>query len=310
MKSKGAEGAEYLRLATTLLQRIRLASPEGGIWEAADIQWWSRRDQRAGLFWLDEDGEPLAAFLSTGFRSGVQCDVLVLPSAGEDFARDVWEAAIARVADAEFTVRLDDETGIAMLTEAGYTLADPAGVIACWLDAADRPPVPALADGYRLLSRAGEPSEAGEPSGGRPHPMIGRNGPDVEKRLRECSLYRPELDLELVTPDGETAGYGLFWPDPVTGVGLVEPIRTEEGHEGRGLASHLVGTGLDLLAAYGCRRLKVGNDRGLYRRAGFRRLDSATAGSYARSGSCARAASYARAGSYTRTGSYERPDGA
>jgi GNAT superfamily N-acetyltransferase len=282
MIPQSVSGPDHLRLATTLLQRMRLAAPEGGIWEAADIQWWSRLDHRTGLFWLDGDGEPLAVFLATGFRRSVQCDVLVLPE-DASFAADVWQTAIAQAgcaipalgsAQVEVTVRLDDEIGIAALTSAGYTLADPVGAVACWLDAAYRPPVPALADGYRLLSRADER--------GRPHPMIARNGPDVEQRLRQCSLYRPELDLVLVAPDGQTAGYGLFWPDPVTGVGLVEPIRTEQGHEGRGLASHLVGAGLDLLAARGCRRLKVGNDRDLYLRAGFRRLDSATAGIYKR----------------------------
>jgi GNAT superfamily N-acetyltransferase len=276
MKQKTAVGQEYLRLATTLLQRMRLASPEGGIWEAADIQWWSRLDRPPGRFWLDEDGEPLAAFLATAFRRGVQCDVLVLPG-DEAFARDVWQAAIgAGDISAEFTVRLDDGTGIAALDAAGYTLTDPAGVVACWLDAADRPPVPALPDGYRLLSRAQDPD--------RPHPLIPRNGEQVESRLRECSLYRPELDLVLVAGEGQTAGYGLFWADPVTGVGLVEPIRTEDAHQGRGLASHLVAAGLDLLADHGCRRLKVCNDRDLYLRTGFRRLDSATAASYARPG--------------------------
>jgi GNAT superfamily N-acetyltransferase len=288
MRCITAEGPEYLRLASTLLQRMRLASPEGGIWEAADIQWWWRREQRAGqTFWLDEGGAPMAAFLSTDFGHSVQCDVLVMPGE-EGLASNVWLAAIDLVDEGEFTVRLDDRPGIAALGAVGYTLADPAGVVTCWQDAAGRQDVTGredgagreagggLARGYRLLSRAEEPD--------RPHPLITRNGPDVERRLRECSLYRAELDLVVVAPDGQSAGYGLFWADPVTGVGLVEPIRIEEGHQGRGLASHLVGTGLDLLTGHGCRRLKVGNDRGLYRRAGFRRLDSATAAIYTRSG--------------------------
>jgi hypothetical protein len=64
-------GLPYLRLATTLLQRMRLATLAGviasaePIWEAADIQWWWRQerasDRDGHLFWLDEDGEPLAA---------------------------------------------------------------------------------------------------------------------------------------------------------------------------------------------------------------------------------------------------------
>lgn len=57
-------GPRYLELATVLLQRMRLAQPEGGIWEAADIQWWWRQERSSDhdgqLFWLDKHGAQLA----------------------------------------------------------------------------------------------------------------------------------------------------------------------------------------------------------------------------------------------------------
>jgi hypothetical protein len=49
--------------------------------------------------------------------------------------------------------------------------------------------------------------------------MIARNGADVAARLAQCSLYVPELDPLVQAPDGEVAAYGLFWAEPVTGVG-------------------------------------------------------------------------------------------
>src|SRR5918993_496643 len=58
-----------------------------------------------------------------------------------------------------------------------------------------------------------------------PHPMRHRNGEEVEARLRQCSLYDPELDLAVSAADGQVVGYALFWFDPVTKVGLVEPLR-------------------------------------------------------------------------------------
>jgi hypothetical protein len=36
-----ARGGRYLELATTLLQRMRLADAAGGTWEAGDLQSWS-----------------------------------------------------------------------------------------------------------------------------------------------------------------------------------------------------------------------------------------------------------------------------
>jgi GNAT superfamily N-acetyltransferase len=274
-------GPRYLRLATMLLQQMRLASLAGGIWEAADVQWWSRQERPTDgdgqLFWLDERGEPLAAVIRTDFGHSVQCDVLV-PPLNPDHERVAWRAAIGRVdasgVPAEFPVRPDNVIGIAELAAAGFGPAAGAGVVASWLDAGRRPEIPALAAGYRLVSRPDAP--------GRPHPLARRNGPAVEERLRQCSLYRPELDLMVEAPDGQVAGYGLFWADPVTGVGLVEPMRTEQAHERRGIASHILAAGLDRLATHGCQRLKVSNDIALYLRAGFQPLTTATASIYSR----------------------------
>ena len=69
-----------------------------------------------------------------------------------------------------------------------------------------------------------------------PHPMRQRNGEEVEARLRQCSLYDAALDLAVEAPDGQTAGYALFWFDPVTTVGLVEPMRVEDAFQRRGIA--------------------------------------------------------------------------
>ncbi len=106
--------------------------------------------------------------------------------------------------------------------------------------------------------------------------MVSRNGADVEARLRDCSLYDPELDLALLTDDGAVAGYAMFWADDRTRVGLVEPMRIEDTHSGRGLAGTLLRAGLDALAARGCDRVKVTHDLAnpaaarAYRGAGFR----------------------------------------
>ena len=61
----------------------------------------------------------------------------------------------------------------------------------------------------------------------------------------------------VVTDAGEVAGYALFWLDPVTGVGFVEPVGTTEAHRRRGLARTIVGEGLRLLTREGANRLKV-----------------------------------------------------
>jgi predicted N-acetyltransferase YhbS len=273
-----ARDARYLALATKLLQRTRLTSVTGGIWEAADVQWWSRReratDRDGQLFWLDKHAEPVAAVVATEFGSMTQYDVLGARASDEP-GRSAWTHAVhlaeelARTDDVrvEVPVPADSPAAARILIAAGYR---PTGeqIIASWLDAAGAPQVSPLAAGYRLRSRAESTS--------RPHPLIRRNGVDVAERLARCSLYRPELDLWVETPDGDVAAYGLFWADPVTLVGLVEPMRTEEQHQRRGIARHILTSGLAGLAGAGCTRLKVSNDIGLYVDAGFEPTVAAT----------------------------------
>jgi ribosomal protein S18 acetylase RimI-like enzyme len=111
----------------------------------------------------------------------------------------------------------------------------------------------------------------------RPHHMINarRNHPDVEARLRHTSLYRPDLDLVVHDVHDSVAAYGLFWFDPESATGLVEPMRTEDDHQRRGLARHILTTGIDLLAEAGAERIKIcfepdnGAARGLYLSVGF-----------------------------------------
>ena len=271
-----AHDSRYLGLATRLLQRMRLTSAAGGVWEAADVQWWSREeratDRDGQVFWLERAGEPVAAVIATDFGDTTQCDVLVA-SAGDAEAEGAWARALDRAealrqrgAAVELPLPIDSAAGVRILTGAGY---QPTGeVVASWLDPARAPPVTPLAAGYRLHSWADNPA--------RSHPLVRRNGSDVAARLARCSLYRPDLDLRVEAPDGEVAGYGLFWADPVTRVGLVEPMRTEEHHQRRGIARHILTSGLGRLAAAGCTRLKVSSDIDLYLGVGFRSATVAT----------------------------------
>lgn len=61
-------GVGYLKLAATLLQSARRTRATGGVWEAADHQWWWRRDQhrdpRGQTFWLDAGSLTAAVILT------------------------------------------------------------------------------------------------------------------------------------------------------------------------------------------------------------------------------------------------------
>lgn len=271
-----ASGLDAQELATRLLQRTRSADPDRGLWEAADVQWWWRRpsasDDVEQPFWLDDDG-PVAGILLTGDRTGCQVDPIVVPGA---FDLDTTFAAALeagrRYSPGGFDIPVgDDDTALLPLARgagltAGYTDST------AWLHTRDVGAVRPVADGFVLVDRTQRADAA--------HPMRKRNGERVAERLEQCSLYDPELDLWVESADGRSAGFALFWADPVTRVGLVEPVRVEDEFQRRGLASALVSEGVARLAARGMERVKVsfGSDiaGATYQGVGFRPVSTTT----------------------------------
>ncbi|MFL5680757.1 MAG: GNAT family N-acetyltransferase [Chloroflexota bacterium] len=272
MKTLDVAGLDALRLTTQLLQRARVEDRRSGVWEAADFQWWWRKprpsdavDQR---FWLDESG-PIAAAVLTDWTTTWGLEPIAVGAVPATLREEVLSDALAR-ADAiavervETLVRDDDVAGAERLRRAGFTPTDVRSGMT-WMDAERRPASPPLADGLRLVDRASR-------SDGQ-HPMARRNGAETEARLRQVSLYDPGLDLAITTPAGDVAAYALFWFDPVTRVGLIEPMRVEDAWQRRGLGRVLVAEGCERLARRGATLLKVGwaspSGRALYLGSGF-----------------------------------------
>lgn len=250
-------GLDALAAVTSLLQRVRAAHPTAGLFEAADLQWWWRArrstDGVPQLFWFDEHGQPLAAVIATDWGERIGLDPLVLPDATAAWIEHVVERGLAHAAELGLDpIGLEVDRGDAVmeevLTRNGFEIEDD-GVVEAWIATHDRPPVSALDPRYRLASRL-------DTIGG-PHHMDLRSGGDVEARLQQTSLYRPGLDLVVLDSDDQPVAYGLFWFDPTTLTGLVEPMRTEDEHQQRGLARHVLTSGLDLLARAGAARVKI-----------------------------------------------------
>jgi GNAT superfamily N-acetyltransferase len=266
MREEHRAGLHYLEAATALLRRVRSAHPTAGLLEAADLHWWWRSprstDSLPQLFWFDSLGRPEAAVIATDWGDGIALDPIVMPDATPDRVAHVIERGLAHAGERGFAavdVVVDRADHVMRQVLAGHGFAverdgpdgSPAGlsVATAWLAAGARPRISPLHGGYRLCSRLDTRQH--------PHHMVQRSGADVETRLRQAPLYRPGLDL-LVLDSGEAvAAYALFWFDPETATGLVEPMRTEAGHQRRGLARHLLATGIDLLAQAGAKRIKL-----------------------------------------------------
>lgn len=270
-------GLDYLEAVSALLQRARSAHPTAGLYDAAEVQWWwadaARNPQPPQLFWFDHLGRPEAAVIATNWGQRIALDPIVMPDATPDWVAHVMARGLAHASESGFDAvglevdRADDVLREVLVGHGFGTEED--GLVETWLAADARPEISPLHEDYRLSTRLDTMP--------RPHHMINlrRNYPDVEARLREASLYRPDLDLVVHDSRDSVAAYGLFWYDPETATGLVEPMRTEDDHRRRGLARHMLTTGIDLLAEAGAERIKICYEpdnpasRGLYLSVGF-----------------------------------------
>lgn len=285
MREQHLSGPAYLGAVTSLLQRVRVAHPTSGLYEAAELHWWwtipRPTDEFPQLFWFDDDDQPAAAVIITDFGDGTSAlydsptmVVSVLPEAEADrdwvdhvVGRGLANARSQGIEAVELEVGQTDEVMRQVLFDRGFVVKGD-GLVECWIDAADRPEISPLHEGYRLVSRT-ETTD-------RPHHMLdGARRAKVEQRLQQSTLYHPDLDLLILDQDGEPAAYGMFWHDPVSATGVVEPMRTHDGHQQRGLARHLLTAGLDRLAAAGAERISIGYEPDnpasghLYRSVGF-----------------------------------------
>ena len=273
-----ATGLDAVRLATSMLQRARLADPFAGMWEAADVQWWWRKPQRSDeveqLFWLDNDGPVAGVLLTSSADDSWQCDPVVVPGVPSCEPEAVWGRALEHAAEhasAGFDVPVSDGDVFAEIAQRS-SLAPGYRDSTGWMDANEKPAVAAPPDGFVVLDRTQRL--------GVPHHMRQRSGDTVEQRLAQCSLYDPTLDLVVESADGRVAGYSLYWFDPTTKVGLVEPVRVEDEFQRLGLANAMLTAGIDRLVAGGAERIKIsyGSEAAArtYEGAGFRRRSTAT----------------------------------
>ena len=62
--------------------------------------------------------------------------------------------------------------------------------------------------------------------------------------IQRCPLYRRDLDLVAVAPNGDFAAFTTVWYDDVTRSAYFEPVATYQPHQRRGLASAVMREGL------------------------------------------------------------------
>jgi GNAT superfamily N-acetyltransferase len=87
-----------------------------------------------------------------------------------------------------------------------------------------------------------------------------RNREDVSyyRNIQSAPLYSRDLDLALVTPEGEVASFCTIWYDQATESAYFEPVGTVPAHQRKGLSKALMTEGLRRLKKIGATTAFVG----------------------------------------------------
>lgn len=152
-----------------------------------------------------------------------------------------------------------------ILTRRGYTrsgtpehqwrrlLDSPIPDAPVWPGYAIRP----LGDGLELLERC-YASGLGFHSGDIKAAVENRDDPIWYRNIQNAPLYRRDLDIVAVAPDGAIGAFCSVWFDDVTRSAYFEPVATVPSHRRRGLARAVMTEGLRRLQRMGAIMAGVG----------------------------------------------------
>jgi ribosomal protein S18 acetylase RimI-like enzyme len=113
-----------------------------------------------------------------------------------------------------------------------------------------------LGDGLELLERC-YASGLGFHNGDIQVAVENRDDPAWYRNVQTAPLYRRDLDLVAIAPDGAVAAFCTAWFDDVTRSGCFEPVATVPAHQRRGLGKALLTEGLRRLQRMGATTASV-----------------------------------------------------
>ena len=113
-----------------------------------------------------------------------------------------------------------------------------------------------LKDGLELLERC-YASGLGFHEGDIKIAVENRDDPTWYRNIQTAPLYRRDLDLVAVAPDGSLAGFATIWYDDVTRAAAFEPVGVAPEHRRRGLGRALMEEGLRRAQWMGATRAHV-----------------------------------------------------
>jgi ribosomal protein S18 acetylase RimI-like enzyme len=172
--------------------------------------------------------------------------------------------------------REDDADRLALAARHGYTLDDDFEYTGLERPLTEAISEPAPAHGYSIRPLAGAADVDAYVALHRAAFDSKTMTSEWRRRTLRMPSYRPDLDLVVVAPEGDLAGFCVGWLDTQRRVGQVEPLGIHPTHQRRGLGRALLDAIARRFAAHGAATALVETEsvrspaQGLYAAAGFR----------------------------------------
>ncbi|MBZ0296622.1 MAG: GNAT family N-acetyltransferase [Anaerolineae bacterium] len=265
-----AQEEDYWRLRAFLREVFLLYDCQGLSWQVARLDYWRYfgnehlehyRLHDAICLWETDDGQ-IAAFTTPESRGSVYLQVHPGWRTLE-LENDMLAAAERCLPETDDSgqrhltawAHQTDELRICALQERGYVRGDwPEHQFRrCLADTIpDFRPAPgytvrSMGDKSELPARAWVSWRAFHPD----EPDEHYDGWDWYLDIQRCPLYRRDLDLVAVAPNGELAAFCTVWYDDVTRTGYFEPVGTSPEHQRKGLGKAIMTEGLRRLKHMG-----------------------------------------------------------
>ena len=256
---------EFLRRVFLLNDRRQYSWPVGRLdywrWHGIENCQCSGPVETVTFIWETESGE-IAAVLHPESRGEAFLEVdprLRTPELEEEML-DVAEQHLVHPQRQKLWTfaHTDDDLRQEVLTRRGFTKVTRPQAVEHqhrrWLDG----PIPEVPSppGYtvRSLGKVGELPSRSWASWRAFHPDEpdeAYEGWEWYHNIQRQPLYRRDLDIVAVAPDGEIASFCTFWYDDVTRTAMCEPVGTVPEHQRRGLGKVILTEGLHRVKSMG-----------------------------------------------------------
>lgn len=89
------------------------------------------------------------------------------------------------------------------------------------------------------------------------------------KNMETMPDYKQDLDISIVTEEGQVAAFATMWFDTVNKIGILEPVGTVENYRKLGLAKCAIYEACNRILQLGAKKVYVGSDQEFYKKIGF-----------------------------------------